>query len=125
MEVSYNKVVMEDGVEVYLPNLELKMPPVQLNQYGKLRIQYLKKMHPIQFQIMKLAEELTPDLQTTQQAADLMQHTLMEKMQKEEHWTEERKAQEPEAWAVAEKQFRRKITAQIIQTVVNQPPSNP
>ena len=124
MKITYTKTTIE-GVEVYLPDLVPKVPPVDLNFFGAMRIRYLKNHHRVTYTMMVLMETLTPDLQTTQQAADLMQHTLMEKMQKEEHWTEERKAQEPEAWAVAEKQSRRKITAQIIQAVVNQPPSNP
>ena len=78
--------------DYYLPNLKLEQEEkVQLNKYGLLRLDYLKKHKKAEFSIMFMDMTLNKHLKEVQELAQTRVHELVEQLKAKSGLTEDMK----------------------------------
>ena len=84
--------------DYYIPDLKLPEETRPIGKWGRMRRDYLKEHHPIQFNTLVLSDNLWTYLADLNEQAQQRMETLIVQMQSAESITEELKAADPIGW---------------------------
>jgi len=94
MSITYTKIG-----DYQLPNLYLKeKKKVQLGKYSMMKLDYLKKHQPSQYQVLVMEDKLTEYLNEIENTAQMRVNLIMDSMMKQENINEEMKANDQMKW---------------------------
>lgn len=104
-----NKEIKENkfGIEYtkvgdyYMPNLVLEKEKIELNKYGRARLNYLKTNKKAEYMIMFIKGSLNNHLKEIQETAQERLNFMIKELVKKENITEELKEKNQLGWAVA------------------------
>lgn len=85
--------------DYYIPNLVIPMQEkIQLNKYGRMRLNYLKEYKRTEYTIMLMEGTLTKHLKEIQETATKRVNQVIEKLKEKSDLTEEMKNTDPLYW---------------------------
>ena len=84
--------------DYFIPDLKLPAEPRPIGKWGRMRRDYLKEHHPIQFNAMVLSGDLWTYLADLNEQAQQRMEVLITQLKAAEGITEELKAVDPIAW---------------------------
>jgi len=94
MSITYTKIG-----DYQLPNLYLKeKEKIQLGKYSMMKLDYLKKHQPSQYQVLVMEDKLTEYLNEIENTAQMRVNLIMDSMMKQENINEEMKANDQMKW---------------------------
>ena len=97
-------IITENGItyvlhgDYYLPLIEVPKPAHPIGKYGRMRLNYLKEHHPIQYNTLFLSGKLYDHLAEVDEYCINMKQTLVAETAKRQGVTEELKARDQMAW---------------------------
>lgn len=104
--------------DYYIPDLKLSEEKRPIGKWGRMRRDYLKEHHPIQFNLLALSGNFHTYLaELNDQAQDRLERT-MEQMKTVEGVTEELKAAEPMLWVQHMNNIRNRAEEIILRELV-------
>ncbi len=77
--------------DYYMPNLVLEKEKINLNKYGRARLNFLKENRKAEYTIMFVNGTLNKHLKETQKIAEQRIDTIIEELKKKNNLTEEMK----------------------------------
>ena len=87
-----NKIEYHREGDYYLPNLVLaEQKKIQLNKYGRLRLEYLKKHKKAEYTILFMDNKLTDHLEEIQEIATKRVQEIIKALKEQSDLTEEMK----------------------------------
>ena len=87
-----NKIEYHREGDYYLPNLVLaEQKKIQLNRYGRLRLEYLKKHKKAEYAILFMDNKLTDHLEEVQEIATKRVEEIIKSLKEQSNLTEEMK----------------------------------
>ena len=85
--------------DYYIPNLVIpKQEKIQLNKYGRMRLNYLKEYKKTEYTIMLMEGTLTKHLKEIQETATKRVNQIIEEVKEKSDLTEEMKNSAPLYW---------------------------
>lgn len=85
--------------DYYIPNLVIPMQEkIQLNKYGRMRLNYLKEYKKTGYTIMLMEGTLTKHLKEIQETATKRVNQIIEELKEKSDLTEEMKNSDPLYW---------------------------
>ena len=85
--------------DYYIPNLVIPMQEkIQLNKYGRIRLNYLKEHKRTEYTIMLMEGTLTKHLKEIQETATKRVNQIIEELKEKSDLTEEMKNSDPLYW---------------------------
>ena len=84
--------------DYFIPDLKLPEESRPIGKWGRMRRDYLKEHHPIQFNTLVLSDNLWTYLADLNEQAQQRMETLISQMQATEGITEALKATDPMVW---------------------------
>ena len=85
--------------DYYIPNLVIPMHErIQLNKYGRMRLNYLKEHKRTEYTIMLMEGTLTKHLKEIQETATKRVNQIIEELKEKSDLTEEMKNSDPLYW---------------------------
>lgn len=85
--------------DYYIPNLVIPMQEkIQLNKYGRMRLNYLKEHKRTEYTIMLMEGTLTKHLKEIQETATKRVNQIIEELKEKSDLTEEMKNSDPLYW---------------------------
>ena len=85
--------------DYYIPNLVIPMQEkIQLNKYGRMRLNYLKEHKRTEYTIMLMEGTLTTHLKEIQETATKRVNHIIEELKEKSDLTEEMKNSDPLYW---------------------------
>lgn len=85
--------------DYYMPNLVIPMQEkIQLNKYGRMRLNYLKEHKRTEYTIMLMEGTLTKHLKEIQETATKRVNQIIEEFKEKSDLTEEMKNSDPLYW---------------------------
>lgn len=85
--------------DYYIPNLVIpKQEKIQLNKYGRMRLNYLKEYKKTEYTIMLMEGTLTKHLKEIQETAAKRVNQIIEELKEKSDLTEEMKNSDPLYW---------------------------
>ena len=87
-----NKIEYHREGDYYLPNLVLaEQKKIQLNRYGRLRLEYLKKHKKAEYAILFMDNKLTDHLEEVQEITTKRVEEIIKSLKEQSNLTEEMK----------------------------------
>ena len=114
MEITYT---IRNGY--LIPDLESPTEQIELNRWGRARLNYLKENRSILYAQLLTSGKLTDHLQEVQTSMTEMHKRLVQQMAQQQNLTEERKAQNPLEWTQQMNSIRRTADEMILQEILN------
>ena len=111
-EVKTNNIENEYGIEYtkqgdyYMPNLVLKKEKIILNQYGRMRLKFLKENRKAEYSIMFVNGTLNKHLKEIQETAENRIDIIIEQLKKQNNLTEEMKNTDQLYWVSMMNNFK-------------------
>ena len=94
-----NKIEYHREGDYYLPNLVLaEQKKIQLNRYGRLRLEYLKKHKKAEYAILFMDNKLTDHLEEVQEIATKRVEEIINSLKEQSNLTEEMKNTDQLYW---------------------------
>lgn len=85
--------------DYYIPNLVIPMQEkIQLNKYGRMRLNYLKQHKKAEYTILFMNRELNKHLKKIQETATKRVNQIIEELKSKNNLTEEMKNSDPLYW---------------------------
>ena len=102
-EIKQNKYGIEytKQGDCYMPNLVLEKEKLELNKYGRARLNYLKTNKKAEYMIMFTKGTLNKHLKEVQETAEKRLDFMINELVKKENITEELKAKNQLTWVAA------------------------
>ena len=97
-------IITENGItyvlhgDYYLPLIEVPKPARPIGKYGRMRLNYLKEHHSIQYNCLFLSGKLYDHLAEVDECCTNIKLTLVAETAKQQGVTEELKARDQMAW---------------------------
>ena len=114
MEITYT---MRNGY--LIPDLESPSEQIELNHWGRLRLNHLKENRSVLYAQLLTSGKLTQHLQEVQMSMSEMHERLVQQMAQQQNLTEERKAQSPLEWAQQMNTIRTAADEMILQEIMD------
>lgn len=111
-EVKTNNIENKYGIEYtkqgdyYMPNLVLKKEKIILNQYGRMRLKFLKENRKAEYSIMFVNGTLNKHLKEIQETAENRIDIIIEQLKKQNNLTEEMKNTDQLYWVSMMNNFK-------------------
>ncbi len=94
--------------DYYMPNLVLEKEKINLNKYGRARLNFLKENRKAEYTIMFVNGTLNKHLKETQKIAEQRIDTIIEELKKKNNLTEEMKNTNQLYWVGMMNNFKNK-----------------
>lgn len=114
MEITYT---MRNGYQI--PNLETPTERVELNRWGRMRLEHLRESRRIMYTQLLTSGKLTQHLQQVQTDMAELHSRLVQQMAQEENLDERLKAQNPLEWVQRMNAIRKTADELVIQEIMD------
>ena len=121
MELTYHTEIIEGGLEIQVPDLEMDPQPEEsLRKYGMMREDWMKVHRKTDYTTMSLLGSLKSHLIQVQTEAEQRLEELEQQMAKEEGVTEALKATDQMAWVRKMNNIRQRAEEIVLAEIVHQ-----
>lgn len=114
MEITYT---MQNGYRI--PELETSSERIELNRWGRMRLDFLRERRRILYTQLLTSGKLTRHLQQVQTDMAELHGRLVQQMAKEENLTEQRKEREPLEWIRQMNAIRKTADELVMQEIMD------
>lgn len=114
MEITYT---MQDGYRI--PDLETPSERIELNRWGRMRLEVLWEQRHILYTQLLTSGKLTQHLREVQTDMAELHERLVQQMAKEENLTEQIKEREPLEWVRRMNAIRRTVDELVMQEIMD------
>jgi len=105
--------------DYYLPNLVLaEQKKIQLNRYGRLRLEYLKKHKKAEYAILFMDNKLTDHLEEVQEIATKRVEEIIKLLKEQSNLTEEMKNINPLYWVGMMNNFKNQAEEIVLKELI-------
>ena len=105
--------------DYYLPNLVLaEQKKIQLNKYGRLRLEYLKKHKKAEYAILFMDNKLTDHLEEVQEIATKRVEEIINSLKEQSNLTEEMKNTDQLYWVGMMNNFKNQAEEIILKELI-------
>lgn len=108
---------MQNGYQI--PNLEATTEPIELNRWGRMRLNYIREHRHILYTQLLTSEKLTQHLQQVQTDMAELHNRLVQQMAQAENLTEQMKEQNPLEWVQRMNAIRKTADELVIQEILD------
>ena len=116
---SKNKIEYHREGDYYLPNLVLaEQKKIQLNRYGRLRLEYLKKHKKAEYAILFMDNKLTDHLEEVQEIATKRVEEIINSLKEQSNLTEEMKNTDQLYWVGMMNNFKNQAEEIILKELI-------
>ena len=114
-----NKIEYHREGDYYLPNLVLaEQKKIQLNKYGRLRLEYLKKNKKAEYTILFMNNKLTDHLEEIQELATKRVEEIIKSLKEQSDLTEEMKNTNQLYWVGMMNNFKNQAEEIILKELI-------
>lgn len=114
-----NKIEYHREGDYYLPNLVLaEQKKIQLNRYGRLRLEYLKKHKKAEYAILFMDNKLTDHLEEVQEIATKRVEEIINSLKEQSNLTEEMKNTDQLYWVGMMNNFKNQAEEIILKELI-------
>ena len=114
-----NKIEYHREGDYYLPNLVLvEQKKIQLNKYGRLRLEYLKKHKKAEYAILFMNNKLTDHLEEVQEIATKRVEEIINSLKEQSNLTEEMKNTDQLYWVGMMNNFKNQAEEIILKELI-------
>ena len=114
-----NKIEYHREGDYYLPNLVLaEQKKIQLNKYGRLRLEYLKKHKKAEYAILFMDNKLTDHLEEVQEIATKRVEEIINSLKEQSNLTEEMKNTDQLYWVGMMNNFKNQAEEIILKELI-------
>lgn len=114
-----NKIEYHREGEYYLPNLVLaEQKKIQLNKYGRLRLEYLKKHKKAEYTILFMDNKLTDHLEKVQEIATKRVQEIIKALKEQSDLTEEMKNKDQLYWVGMMNNFKNQAEEIVLKELI-------
>ena len=114
-----NKIEYHREGDYYLPNLVLtEQKKIQLNKYGRLRLEYLKKHKKGEYTILFMNNKLTDHLEEIQELATKRVEEIIKSLKEQSNLTEEMKNTDQLYWVGMMNNFKNQAEEIILKELI-------
>ena len=105
--------------DYYLPNLVLaEQKKIQLNRYGRLRLEYLKKHKKAEYAILFMDNKLTDHLEEVQEIAAKRVEEIIKSLKEQSNLTEEMKNTDQLYWVGMMNNFKNQAEEIVLKELI-------
>ena len=114
-----NKIEYHREGDYYLPNLVLaEQKKIQLNRYGRLRLEYLKKHKKAEYAILFMDNKLIDHLEEVQNAAAKRIDEIIKSLKEQSNLTEELKNTDQLYWVGMMNSFKNQAEEIVLKELI-------
>ena len=114
-----NKIEYHMEGDYYLPNLVLaEQKKIQLNKYGRLRLEYLKKHKKAEYAILFMDNKLTEHLEEVQEIATKRVEEIIQSLKEQSNLTEEMKNTDQLYWVGMMNNFKEQAEEIVLKELI-------
>ena len=114
-----NKIEYHREGDYYLPNLVLaEQKKIQLNRYGRLRLEYLKKHKKAEYTILFMDNKLTDHLEEIQEIATKRVQEIIKALKEQSDLTEEMKNKDQLYWVGMMNNFKNQAEEIVLKELI-------
>lgn len=114
-----NKIEYHREGDYYLPNLVLaEQKKIQLNKYGRLRLEYLKKHKKAEYTILFMDNKLTDHLEEIQELATKKVEEIIKSLKEQSDLTEEMKNKDQLYWVGMMNNFKNQAEEIVLKELI-------
>ena len=114
-----NKIEYHREGDFYLPNLVLaEQKKIQLNKYGRLRLEYLKKHKKAEYAILFMDNKLTDHLEKVQEIAAKRVEEIIKSLKEQSNLTEEMKNTDQLYWVGMMNNFKNQAEEIVLKELI-------
>mgnify|MGYP000804616846 FL=1 len=114
-----NKIEYHREGDYYLPNLVLaEQKKIQLNKYGRLRLEYLKKHKKAEYTILFMDNKLTDHLEEIQEIATKRVQEIIKALKEQSDLTEEMKNKDQLYWVGMMNNFKNQAEEIVLKELI-------
>lgn len=114
-----NKIEYHREGDYYLPNLVLaEQKKIQLNKYGRLRLEYLKKHKKAEYTILFIDNKLTDHLEEIQELATKRVEEIIKSLKEQSDLTEEMKNKDQLYWVGMMNNFKNQAEEIVLKELI-------
>ena len=114
-----NKIEYHREGEYYLPNLVLaEQKKIQLNKYGRLRLEYLKNHKKAEYAILFMDNKLTDHLEEVQEITTKRVDEIIKSLKEQSNLTEEMKNTDQLYWVGMMNNFKNQAEEIVLKELI-------
>ena len=114
-----NKIEYHREGDYYLPNLVLaEQKKIQLNRYGRLRLEYLKNHKKAEYAILFMDNKLTDHLEEVQEIAAKRVEEIIKSLKEQSNLTEEMKNTDQLYWVGMMNNFKNQAEEIVLKELI-------
>ena len=114
-----NKIEYHREGDYYLPNLVLvEQKKIQLNKYGRLRLEYLKNHKKAEYAILFMDNKLTDHLEEVQEIATKRVEEIIKSLKEQSNLTEEMKNTDQLYWVGMMNNFKNQAEEIVLKELI-------
>ena len=114
-----NKIEYHREEDYYLPNLVLaEQKKIQLNKYGRLRLDYLKNHKKAEYAILFMDNKLTDHLEEVQEIAAKRVEEIIKSLKEQSNLTEEMKNTDQLYWVGMMNDFKNQAEEIVLKELI-------
>ena len=114
-----NKIEYHREGDYYLPNLVFaEQKKIQLNKYGRLRLEYLKKHKKAEYTILFMDNKLTEHLEEIQELATKRVEEIIKSLKEQSNLTEEMKNKDQLYWVGMMNNFKNQAEEIVLKELI-------
>lgn len=114
-----NKIEYHREGDYYLPNLVLaEQKKIQLNKYGRLRLEYLKNHKKAEYTILFMDNKLTEHLEEVQEIATKRVEEIIKSLKEQSNLTEEMKNTDQLYWVGMMNNFKNQAEEIVLKELI-------